>query len=266
LNFTRAEWQQAARTGQNPKAIKASLQECWATSDNKSSFCQALQQRGYVVVDIYGEVYSLSRQLGLKTKEIGQRLGNKELLPSVSEIKDKVSKQLTNLFQNFLIEQKKEQQKYMHPLLENKQDMTKQHRVDRASQKSYQQKRWQHEEQVRASKIRKGIKGFWDKLTGHYWKQHKQNETETQQALTHDRHECEDLIQNQLIQRQILQNQINKLENNQEKQQQTLISDLSKIVSSNENTQFTEQIQSKVPDKGLEKGLGNGFDFEPDIN
>jgi len=30
LNYTRAEWQQATRTGQNPKVIKATLQECWA--------------------------------------------------------------------------------------------------------------------------------------------------------------------------------------------------------------------------------------------
>lgn len=63
LNFTRAEWQQAARTNQNPKTIKANLQQCWARSDDKKSFEQALlesgywlakgDKRGFVAIDIY---------------------------------------------------------------------------------------------------------------------------------------------------------------------------------------------------------------------
>jgi hypothetical protein len=86
LNYTRAEWQQALRTRQNPKAIKAALQECWAVSDGRKAFEQALQERGYalargdrrgfVAVDVYGEVYSLSRQLGIKAKDLKQRLGD----------------------------------------------------------------------------------------------------------------------------------------------------------------------------------------------
>lgn len=88
LNYTRAEWQQAARTGQSPKAIKAALQECWVVSDDKKEFKQALQEsgyylakgdrRGYVCVDIHGEVYSLTRQLGVKKKDLLERLGKAE--------------------------------------------------------------------------------------------------------------------------------------------------------------------------------------------
>jgi len=33
-NFTLAEWQQAKRTGKDPRAIKQVFQECWATSDS----------------------------------------------------------------------------------------------------------------------------------------------------------------------------------------------------------------------------------------
>ena len=75
LNYTRQEWQQALRTGQNPKIIKASLQESWLISDSRKAFEHALQdrgyylargdKRGYVAVDLYGEVYSLSRQIGV---------------------------------------------------------------------------------------------------------------------------------------------------------------------------------------------------------
>ena len=74
LNYTRAEWQQAARIGRKPSEIKHDLQESWAISDSKMSFDIALQdkgyylargdRRGYVADDLHGEVYSLTRQLG----------------------------------------------------------------------------------------------------------------------------------------------------------------------------------------------------------
>ena len=74
---------QLARTGQNPKAIKATLQECWAVSDDKKSFEHALQERvyylakgdrrGFVVIDIHGEVYSLTRMIGQKNDNAPQK-------------------------------------------------------------------------------------------------------------------------------------------------------------------------------------------------
>ncbi len=80
LNFTREEWQQAKRAGVDPREIKTALQQCWVISDNQSSFLSALKERGFwfaqgdrrgfVAVDYRGEVYSLSRYAGLKTKEL----------------------------------------------------------------------------------------------------------------------------------------------------------------------------------------------------
>ncbi len=85
LNYTRQEWQQALRTDQNPKDIKSALQDSWAISDNRKSFERALQdrgyylakgdRRGYVAVDLHGEVYSLSRQIGIKKPELTKKLG-----------------------------------------------------------------------------------------------------------------------------------------------------------------------------------------------
>ncbi len=138
LNYTRAEWEQAARTNQNPKTIKAALQECWAMSDNKSSFTNALKERGYylakgdrrgyVVVDIHGEVYSLTRQIGVKKKELENRIGKAENLPSVDTVKNKISGKVSTIFTKFLNEQNKDYQKLLKPLLKTKQVMTKQHR------------------------------------------------------------------------------------------------------------------------------------------
>jgi len=44
-------------------------------------------RRGYVAVDLHGEVYSFTRQLGQKAKALEARLGLTENLPSVTEIK-----------------------------------------------------------------------------------------------------------------------------------------------------------------------------------
>lgn len=46
-NFTLAEWQQCKRQGIDPRWLKASLQECWKSSDNPKSFSNALQERGF---------------------------------------------------------------------------------------------------------------------------------------------------------------------------------------------------------------------------
>ncbi|MCU7938359.1 MAG: relaxase/mobilization nuclease domain-containing protein [gamma proteobacterium symbiont of Bathyaustriella thionipta] len=130
LNYTRAEWQQAARTNQNPKVIKAALQECWTISDNKKSFSSALNEcgyylakgdrRGFVVVDIHGEVYSLTRQTGAKKKEIENRIGKADKLPSVTQVKADISGKVSEIFKNFLNEQSKDHQKALKPLLKTK--------------------------------------------------------------------------------------------------------------------------------------------------
>jgi len=40
LNYSRAEWQQANRSKQDPKMIKAAFQECWKNSDGTDGCCQ----------------------------------------------------------------------------------------------------------------------------------------------------------------------------------------------------------------------------------
>lgn len=66
LNFTMAQWQQAKRTGKDPRAIKQSMQDAWSISDTRDSFSHALKERGFttlakgdrrdfVAVDIHGK-------------------------------------------------------------------------------------------------------------------------------------------------------------------------------------------------------------------
>ncbi|HBR68805.1 MAG TPA: relaxase, partial [Rhodospirillaceae bacterium] len=89
LNFTLAQWQQAKRTGEDPQLLQKMFQDCWAASDNKASFEQALNgyglylakgdRRGFIALDYRREVYSLSRWTKIQTKTLKERLGDPEL-------------------------------------------------------------------------------------------------------------------------------------------------------------------------------------------
>jgi len=105
LNFTFQEWQQAKRTNQDPRLTKAVFQDCWKGSDSPQAFRAALEEhgyylargddrRGFVAVDLRGEVYSVPRMVGVKTKEVKERLGNPNDLPSVNETKTLLSERI----------------------------------------------------------------------------------------------------------------------------------------------------------------------------
>lgn len=101
-NYTHAEYQQAKRIGKNADDIKAEIQEAWNISDDRKSLEHALSERGYylaqgdkrgyVVVDKYGEIYSLPKQLpkGINTKQVRERVGEAEHLLHISDILPKL--------------------------------------------------------------------------------------------------------------------------------------------------------------------------------
>ncbi|MCP5250402.1 MAG: relaxase [Burkholderiales bacterium] len=225
LNYTRAEWQQALRTGQNPKVIKAALQESWAISDSRKAFEHALQdrgyylargdKRGYVAVNTYGEVYSLVRQIGVKKPDLSRKLGKTELLPSVAEAKQTISGRLTKQFKGYSDELNSKHKREMTPLVHTRQTLTQRHRDARSDQKAAHEKRWQAEEFQRAARLRKGFKGIWDRLTGTHQRTRAKNEAETLKCRARDRNEKETLITEQLAERRKLQSQFKQLRQKQ---------------------------------------------------
>jgi hypothetical protein len=92
-NFTLEEWQQSKRRKKDARVLKAMFQDAWAMSDNREAFANALlekgfvlargNRRGFVAVDHTGEVYSLSRWIGEKPKDLRARLGDDGNLLSV---------------------------------------------------------------------------------------------------------------------------------------------------------------------------------------
>jgi hypothetical protein len=105
LNFSLAEWQQAKRLGLDPREIKQVFRDAWDHSDNLASFKNALEERGYhlakgdrrgiVATDLSGQVYAVARWAGVKTKELRERLGDGEKLPSVGDVQADLRKRVS---------------------------------------------------------------------------------------------------------------------------------------------------------------------------
>jgi hypothetical protein len=134
-----------------------------------------------------------------------------------------------SLFAKYRAELQKTHEQELRPLLRIKKTMTEQHRKDRAAQKAYQEKRWNEEQNNRASRIRKGFKGLWDKLTFKYWNIRKQHEKEAWQGHVRDREERQELIEVQLGQRERLQTKFAEMRQLHEKEMQALAGDMAKM-------------------------------------
>ncbi|ODA66576.1 Relaxase/mobilization nuclease domain protein [Methyloligella halotolerans] len=217
-NFTLAEWQQAKRMGRDARDLKAMMQECWAASDSRASFAQALKargitlakgdRRGFVAVTHEGETLSISRYTGKKTKEINARLGEPKELPSVEEAKAQFAKDLTAAFQRHQGEAEERKRRALSPLETKRQHMAGQHRLERAKLKDRQHARWADECRSRAARFDTGVKGIWSRITGKHAQIRKQNEREAFAALRRDGGQRQRLIDAQLSERQALQEQI----------------------------------------------------------
>jgi hypothetical protein len=283
LNYTRAEWQQALRVKRRPDDIKREFQECWAVSDSKQSFSNALQEQGYylaqgrrgfVAVDVHNEVYSLTRQLGQKKKALEARLGSYENLPTVDEIKATIAGRLSQLFKKFSDDLNLQHKKEFKPIEKSRWDMVNLHRDQRSQLFDTQKERWRGEELKRSARIRSGFKGLWDKINGRYWKNRDRNERETWLAYQRDQKEREELIKKQLDERQNLQTQINLLRDKQEKERKALTGDLSHVSSmeqtktkqNQEKTRHSIPKKKKMPQSEIEfDDFDQDMDFEPEI-
>ncbi|MCJ8271263.1 MAG: relaxase/mobilization nuclease domain-containing protein [Psychrosphaera sp.] len=214
-NFSLAEWQQAKRAKRDPKQIKATLQQSWKAADNKTSFKHALAEsgfflaqgdrRGYVAIDWQGEVYSLSRALGVKTKALKIRLGEREALPSTSQIKAKIADEQTHIHHKFVRELAFKHKLQRQPFKREKATIIKTQRQERETLKVTHEARHTVENKQRLASIRKGWLGLFDFVTGRSSKQHKLNEAAAKACAKRDQSEKDTLVKAHLNKRQTIQ-------------------------------------------------------------
>jgi hypothetical protein len=217
-NFTLSEWQQARREGVHARELKEMMAECWAASDSRKAFSHALEERGmmlargdrrgHVAVTHTGNVLSVARYAGQKTKDVRARLGTADDLPSTDEAKAKLATQMHEAVRRHINEANALYQSRMAPLEQDRRKMTDQHRAERLRLLQKQQRRWQDEARERAARLTKGLPGLWQRVSGAHAKIRARNEREAYAALQRDRDQQQRLIWAQLAERQGLQARI----------------------------------------------------------
>lgn len=231
LNFSREEWQQARRIGRDPKRIKTIFQDCWATSDGLAAFRNALEargyylangRRGYVAVDWQGEVFAVSKWIGLKAKDVRAKLGDPFSLPNVDDVSARVAGLVDLKIRKHSDELRQQFAQARTGLQDKRATLVKRQRQERSELRDRQTSRHQQETLVRADRFRKGLLGLWDWMTGKRAALRRQNERELAQCAARDAREQHDLVQRQLAERRELQRQIRQLQERHEAEEAVL--------------------------------------------
>ena len=215
LNFSLAEWQQAKRTGRDPKRLKAQVQDAWRASDSAAALDPALRskglflakgdRRGFAVVDYTGEAFSLARLSGVRTKELKKRLGHAENLKSVSEVQHWISGRMSEMLERHVRDLEEDHAKDARALRVQRQKLIAKHRDARSELKANQTARWENETRDRASRLPRGLKGLWSWMTGKLKKIRADHAREVADAKARDSEEREEMIFDQLAQRRKLE-------------------------------------------------------------
>ncbi|MEM9750956.1 MAG: hypothetical protein AAF869_08410, partial [Pseudomonadota bacterium] len=211
MNFTHAEWQQARRNDQDPRNIKGAFRDAWAISDSKAAFEAALQargftlargdRRGFVAVDAHGEVYSVARMAGVKTKEVRARLGDENALPGVTETRDAIAKPMMGKLKGFEGEHRDSARQEFKALKCEKADLIQRQRTERRDFIHTLETRSASEAAARQARFRTGVGGLWDRVTGAHTKTIQRNTREAQSHALRDRAAKDDFIFKQAEQR-----------------------------------------------------------------
>lgn len=232
LNYTLQEWQQAKRVGRDPERIKEAFQDAWAISDCGASFRNALEARGYylargdrrgfVALDITGEVYAIARWTGARTKNVAARLGDPDRLPTLEAVRQSLAARILDKVAAFAIETRQQFEVARLALRERRRALVSWQRDERQFLTELHAARWVQETRERLARFRSGLKGLWDRITGRHGAIRRQNELECERATMRDRAERQALVERQLTERRELQNQVKREQDRLQREMEAL--------------------------------------------
>lgn len=256
LNFSLAEWQQARRAKTDPRHIKEALQECWAVSDSRQAFEGALGERGYylaqgdrrghVIVDWRGDIYAVSRWVGVKTNEVRAKLGEPEGLPTVDGVKAGLAEKFTDKLKAVVKEETARHDKAVAALLERKKALVLRQRAERQALRNQQAIRRTDEIRNRASQLPRGIKAVWWKVTGKWKEVTRQIEHDTSKCDERDRREYQAFISQQLAERRHSLQEMRQLRDEQSLRREMLDRDVSAYLAMSLETQSQALVDRRV--------------------
>ncbi|MCC0007696.1 MAG: relaxase/mobilization nuclease domain-containing protein [Hyphomicrobiaceae bacterium] len=267
LNFSLEEWQQAKRLDLDPREVKQVLRDAWDRSDNQKSFAAALEEhgyylargdrRGFVAVDYRGEVYSLSRWTGVKTKELRTKLGEPDKLDSVDQTKARINSRLSDRLRDHLKTLRGQQREKFQPLINARKELVADQRMERAKLKRGQTRRWKQETRTRSERLNKGLRGVWELLTGKARAIRRKNDLEAYQAYRRDRSQREDLFQAQMKDRKSLQARFDALREHQMQERKILARKMAEVLRLTRPDHRQHELN-----RNQSRQHGRGFDME----
>lgn len=257
-------WQQAKRLNEDPRDLKQLVRTSLESSNSREDLEKKLkdhgmylaqgQKRNYLIVHHSGEPMSMNRYSGMKGKEIAAKIGEASNLPTLEQVQTQIKEQQSTVIKKRIADLKKRQADEASPLQAEKKAMTQNHREERSSLKIFHEERWQGEALARANRLRKGVMGLWDRVSGRRGKVSRQNEKEIADNRLRDRAERQEVISRQLAERQELQKRIKKLDTAHDKETKKLVKDLGhsvQIVDKALTNSFNDAEQGK--EKGRKK-------------
>jgi hypothetical protein len=259
--FNRAEYQQALRVGQDPKALKAQFLECWAAAKDRAALSSLLKERGFwlakgdrrgfVAVDYRGEVYALAKWTGLKARDVKSKLGTPDDLPGVSQTRKEIAERMTPVLRGYIEDLERVKTTKVASLTLKKAQMKDRHVAERENLAEMQAQRWAEESKARAARFRKGIAFAWDWLTGKHREITKRNLAEAEAAKRRDADERETLIHRQLAARLDLQKHVRAARQQHAKDRAELDHEITRMLTPRgkepENTQRSRATSGPEP-------------------
>ena len=216
LNYTGAEASQAKRVKRDPAELKKLFKSCWTTSDSRAAFASALweqgfclargDRRGFVAVDVDGEVYSLSLWLDIKAKKLRARLGEFSDLPSVEEAIELLNGQYS---------EPKNDKAYTRQLADHKSKvagLVLKQREERQALSQTQEPRRIEDIKARQTRLPTGMRAVWSCLSGQYQRVCDTLASEAKASETRDSLETQTLIERHLAERRALDRELAFLE------------------------------------------------------
>jgi len=229
LNYSHEEYQQAKQLDQNPRLLKALLKSCWDKSDNKENFEATLKKqgfflargdrRGFVAVTMTGKPLSLSRWLGVKSKDLKAKLGDAKALPNIEATQQTIEQNKDARLENISQQLRTQKAERLNPLLKKRHELIEQQKQERQALKDKQATRLKEENLARQARYRSGLKGLWDRVTGRHKKIINRNDSELKECQKRDAREWDALRQNQFNARAHIVSRIQSVRSELQKQQ-----------------------------------------------
>lgn len=273
-NYDLAEWQQAKRHEKHPDEVREAISDSWAISDSVQTFSHALKERGFylaqgdrrgfVAVDTDGEVHSIARRAGIKTKQVSERLGDPSELPSIEDARDAMAQDMSQMLGRLYNEQADQAKADKERLEAEKQRIVDEQRAERQRFDQEQQERWLQEQAERQERFRRGILGLWDRITGEHRRIADQNRLEAEAAQQRDRQARDKIIFDQLEERQRLTEQARERQDEFNRQAKELEADKERFLAMRreesmrgeaEHLQPEQQPQPPPPDSSSEQEI-----------